>query len=90
MLFPTRYFWLRIVRHIFFLRVNRSIITTKCDVREYLLQVQRHIGLRASVLSGTMAESVVPNLLRIVPLLLQCRGDASLSMVSVIFIGGVT
>jgi len=34
-----------------------------------------------------MAESVVPNVLRIVPVLLQCRGDASLSMVSITFTG---
>lgn len=51
-----------------------------------LFQVQGHAGLRALVLPGTMAESVVPNLLRIVPVLLQCRGDASLSMVSITFI----
>lgn len=52
-----------------------------------LFQVQGHAGLRALVLPGTMAESVVPYLLRIVPVLLQCCGDASLSMVSIIFIG---
>lgn len=52
-----------------------------------LFQVQGHAGLRALVLPGTMVESVVPNLLRIVPVLLQCRGDASLSMVSITFIG---
>lgn len=49
--------------------------------------MQGHAGLCALVVSGTVAESVVSNLLRTVPLLLQCRGDASLSMVSIIFIG---
>jgi len=52
-----------------------------------LFQVQRHAGLRALVLPRTMAESIEPNVLRIMPLLLQCRGDASLSMVSITFIG---
>lgn len=49
--------------------------------------MQGHAGLRALVLPRTMVESVVPNVLRIVPVLLQCRGDASLSMVSITFIG---
>ena len=53
----------------------------------YFFQVQGHAGLRALVLPGTMAESVVPNVLRIMPVLLQCRGNASLSMVSITFTG---
>lgn len=55
----------------------------------YLFQVQGHSGLRAPVVPGTVVESVVPHLLRAVPLLLQRRRDASLSMVSgYIYLGG--
>jgi len=69
-----------------FSRMLRQCITI-LQYAACLFQVQGHAGLRALVLPRTMVESIEPNVLRIMPLLLQCRGDASLSMVSITFIG---